>query len=260
MEVVYVKLGGSFLTLKNRPASVNYDALRATLEIFAEVQKRGVDLLAGNGGGSFAHYVVLKYRERDYRDLLVSCHKATRLLNRLLVDYLVENGIRATSIQTSAILSYDPSSNSFKVYAEPIKVLIENKIIPVVYGECVLRGNSTIAVSTEQVFELLAEVIRPKRIVLLTDVGGVYTCDPKKCTSATLINKITRDNVNEVLSFLRSSGGMDVTGGMYEKVRVVSELAFKLRAEAIITSGFDVESAVAAITGGYPERATLITP
>lgn len=260
VNVVYVKLGGSLLTVKNRPVAVNFEALSSVTKVLWEAVNSSIKLVVGNGGGSFAHYVVLKHRDRDYRDLLVWCNRSTRLLNGLVVDYLLDAGIRATSVQTSSIVYYDEDAGELRANAKVVKNLVEKGVVPVVYGECILGPDGIVVVSTERVFELLARSLSPTRVVLLTDVSGVYTCDPKKCTEASLVRKITRSNIDEVLSLLKSSEQGDATGGMYGKVKMASRLAFELGVEVVITSGLDKDAALKAIVGDEPERATIIDP
>ncbi|MEM0001154.1 MAG: isopentenyl phosphate kinase [Desulfurococcaceae archaeon] len=261
MKYVFVKIGGSFITYKSKPVSLNYSALVALKEIFRKVLDQGdLKIVAGNGGGSFAHYAVMKYNATSSNLLLVKCQEATRLLNRIVVDYLVESGIPATSVQTSVIVQYDENRGEFEVFYKPIETLLEAGIVPVVYGECVLKAGKPVVVSTEKVFELLAKRIKPSRVVLLTDVDGIYTCDPKTCPHAVLIEKITPHNISEVLKMLMQYRNADATGGVFGKVQSMSKLAMELGVEVLITSGFDVDSAVSAILGRYPDRRyTLIT-
>lgn len=259
MKCVFVKIGGSFITYKSKPVSLNYNALIALKEIFRKVLVRDdLRIVAGNGGGSFAHYTVMKYDTTSNSLLLIKCQEATRLLNRIVVDYLVENGVPATSVQTSAIIHYNENKGDFEVFYKPIEALLKTGIIPVVYGECISKTGKPIVISTEKVFELLARHVKPSRIVLLTDVDGIYTCDPKTCPHATLIRKITPQNVNEVLEMLKQHESADVTGGVFGKVRSMIKLATELSVEVLVTSGFNVDSAVSSILGGYPDRSTLI--
>ncbi|MEM2024754.1 MAG: isopentenyl phosphate kinase [Desulfurococcaceae archaeon] len=261
MSHVFVKLGGSFITHKDKPVSVNYHALKHLREIFrAVLRQQGISVLVGNGGGSFAHYTVLKYANTCNKALLVKCHESTRMLNRMIVDYLLESEILATSVQTSSIVYYDESSQDIDVFTKPVEVLLSLGIIPVVYGDCVPTLSKPIIVSTERLFELIARYIKPRRIVLLSDVGGVYTCDPKACENPVVIYRITPSNIAEVLKVLEQSKHADATGGMFTKVQYMSRLAVKLGIDVVITSGFDVESSVSAILGGEPLRGTVIAP
>lgn len=259
MKIVFVKIGGSFITYKSKPVSLNYNALAALKEVFRKILGRDdLRVVAGSGGGSFAHYTVMKYDATGNNLLLIKCQEATRLLNRIIVDYLVENGIPATSVQTSAIVHYDENKKEFEVFYKPIEVLLKAGIIPVVYGECIPKTGKPMVVSTEKVFELLARHIKPSRIVLLTDVDGIYTCDPKTCPHATLIRKITPQNASEVLEILKQYESADVTGGVFGKVQSMIKLSTELGVEVLVTSGFNVDSAVSSILGGCPDRSTLI--
>lgn len=261
MEHVFVKLGGSFITHKDRPVSINYFALKCVREIFRVVAGRqDVSILAGNGGGSFAHYTVLKHAGACSKVRLVKCQESTRILNRIVVDYLVENGILATSVQTSSIIHYDVRSRKYEVFTRPLETLMSLGVIPVVYGECIPTTGEPIIVSTEKVFELISEHIKPKRIVLLTDVSGVYTCDPKTCRDPVMIDRITPSNVAQVLEVLKQGAFVDATGGMFSKVKFMASLAERLGIQIVITSGFDVDSSINAILGGEPLRGTTIYP
>lgn len=255
-EVVFVKLGGSFITYKNKPFSINYIALKNTVEILRRTAGK-VQVLLGNGGGSFAHFVVDAYKKYDKKILLVNCHKATRTLNSIIVDYMLEHGLLVSTVQTSAIICW--GKHGIELFIEPIKHLLRNGIIPSVYGECVIDESETVRImSTEEVFSILAKYIDVSRIVLLTDVNGVHTCDPKTCASAKLIPRINRDNIDAILADLKETIYADETGSIYGKVKYMADLSQKLGIPIYITSGFNVDEAVNAILYGRVEKGTVI--
>ncbi|ADI31424.1 isopentenyl phosphate kinase [Staphylothermus hellenicus] len=255
-NVVFVKLGGSFITYKDKPYSINYAALKKTVDILSSVYGK-TRLLLGNGGGSFAHFVVEKYKMYDEKILLVNCHRATRLLNSIIVDYLLDHGLLVSTMQTSAIIY--GGKRGFVSFIKPLKYLLRNNIIPSIYGECIIDENQAVRiVSTEEVFSILAEHIKVSRIVLLTDVEGVFTCDPKRCEDAELIPRIDRNNIDTVLSRLKETMYMDETGSIYGKVKYMASLSKKLRIPVFIVSGHDVENAVNAILYGKVLRGTVI--
>lgn len=255
METVFIKVGGSFITVKNRPISIREEALNSLTKILNEVID-GYRLVLGNGGGSFAHYTVMKYRESDYSTLLVKCHQSTRMLNRIIVDYLVSEGIKATSLQTSAIVGY--RGDELIVFPEPIHQLLHLDVVPVVYGECVPSPRGVDIFSTERVFELLSPYLKPSRIVLLTDVPGVLSCDPKSCSNPELIPVINEENMEQVLANLEKAGHADATGGMKAKVETMASLSRRLGVEVYVVSGFDIDSAIDAVNGRMPQIGTLI--
>ncbi len=254
-NVVFVKAGGSFITYKDKPFTINYTALSRLVDILRNSVKH-VRILLGNGGGSFAHPVVKMLKDSDPLKLLVHCQKATRLLNKIIVDYLVDHGIDAVSLQTSAFIVEE---KGFSSWLKPLKLLLKYGVIPVVYGECIISSSSIYHVlSTEDVFALISSEVKPVRIVLLTDVDGVYTCNPYTCRDAELIKEISNKNYNEILDMIEGSGGIDVTGGIRSKVEKMMNISKKLGVPVIIVSGHNVSEAVSAITKGVVSRGTVI--
>lgn len=257
MELVFVKAGGSWITFKDKPFSVDYRALEKLAEILLRVGV-GIKVLLGHGGGSFAHPVVKSRQVYGERKTFILCHKATRTLNHILVTKLIDYGIDAVSIQTSSIILW--SNGEYKVFTEPIKQALAKGLVPVVYGDCVLDQSGYYRViSTEELFSLLARELRPKRVVYLERVDGIYTKDPMKYSDAELIPLINKENYREVLHMLGEAYGIDVTGGMKAKIERAVELARNYLVESIILSGYNVENAVKAITKGVVGRGTLIT-
>ncbi len=245
-DTVFVKLGGSFITYKDKFYSINFAALKKSVKILRGVINE-YNILLGNGGGSFAHPIVLCGEEGSI-STLVKCQEATRDLNHLIVDYLVNNGIPAVSFQTSAII-YE-GGQGLEVFVEPIKIALRNNIVPVVYGECIHSLARVFRVlSTEDVFLELSKHIKPVRVVLLTNVKGVYNRDPTKYDDAELIRIINKNNYKDVIDKISKNTSTDATGGIVSKVIKMYNLSCKIGAPIHIVSGFDVENTIRAIKG-----------
>ncbi len=258
-DLVFVKIGGSFITYKDTFWSVNYRSLMNTYRILTGALSRNNDLriLLGNGGGSFAHPVVKFFMGRGDDLLLTECWRATKTLNNIIVNYLIDHGLRVAGLQTSTLIYYD--RDGFHLSIKPIEYLLRIGVIPSVYGECIIDFMGGVKVlSTEEIFNILAEYLPVKRIVLLTDVSGVYTCDPKKCSDAKLIRIINSENIDEILNMLSSNKERDATGSIYGKVKYMAEISLKHRIPVLIVSGNNVEEAVKAISKGVISEGTII--
>jgi len=251
---VYVKLGGSFITFKDKPFSVNYVALDKIVEILQRINSTK-PLILGNGGGSFAHTVVKLYEDPLLK--IIMCQSSTRRLNSIVVDHLVNNGVKACSIQTSAIM-YE-IEDGLIVNPTPVKLALTNKFYPVLYGECIFSTKTIYRViSTEEVFTNLSKFFKPSHIVLITDVDGIYTCDPRKCSDAELIRLINRENVDSVLGKLVDQRSRDATGSVYGKVLSMTKLSRELGVKVYIVSGYRVNDVVKAINGEDDVYGTII--
>jgi len=79
-------------------------------------------------------------------------------------------------------------------------------------------------ISTETIFAYLTGLVQPARIILVGVVDGVYNADPLIHPGAVLIPKITPANIHDVNLWLSGSHGVDVTGGMFSKVRAMYDL------------------------------------
>ncbi|MEA2075769.1 MAG: isopentenyl phosphate kinase [Euryarchaeota archaeon] len=232
-NLIFVKLGGSLITEKNAPYTINYQAITRIVKELKEAidNDHHLQLLIGHGGGSFPHPVAKSFKTAEgfIQDTSIRgftlCQNAASTLNRILVDFMVDYAIDAVSIQPSACcIASDGRITDF--FTEPIEIAIENGLIPVVFGDCVfdtVRGCTI--VSTEQIFSYLSRYIQPSRVLIVGLVGGVYTADPQKDENAQFIPTIEVEKFTGIESYLGESYSVDVTGGMATKVKELIELA-----------------------------------
>jgi len=112
---------------------------------------------------------------------------------------------------------------------EAIRGALGRGLVPLLYGDVALDGTigGTI-VSTEQVLAFLARQLRPRRLIVVSDMDGVFTRDPRLDSAAERVPEITRANWDAVRLLLGGSRATDVTGGMRSKVeemvRLVQEI------------------------------------
>ena len=172
-----------------------------------------------------------------------------RVLNNLFIKIFVDSGI--------PVLPFDPLT---------IFVLKDNKIthsdttalelalkrgfVPLLYGDIVIDEEKVFSIlSGDTIISYLASKMRPEKVILCTDVDGVYENIRDK---ATLINEINEKNISSVLEKLKNSNldasVIDVTGGMYKKIEELWDLAQKGIVSYII-NGFKPTLIQAALEG-----------
>jgi isopentenyl phosphate kinase len=231
-ERVFLKLGGSLITDKTRPMFARRRVLARLAREIAEAlaARPGLRLLLGHGSGSFGHTVGERYRTREgvhspegWRGYAATARAAT-LLDHLVCDALWEAGVPVLAVPPSAsALCRDGVLVHLEV--RPIAEALRQGLVPLVYGDVALdevRGGTI--VSTEEVFAYLVPHLRPDRILLAGQVGGVYTADPHREPTARLLRRLTPAAVREVERGLGTSHGVDVTGGMWAKVQAMARL------------------------------------
>ncbi len=227
-DLIFIKLGGAAITHKSKPGKVNFSVLkRVSKEIsgFYDDYK----LLIGHGGGSFPHAVASKYDlsngietcgVRGFTEIQASAHA----LNNIVLEEFLKKKIPAISIQPSACTIMD-NGKVKKMYYEPIETLLNNGIVPIIYGDIIPdRSKGCSIASTEMLFSYLARKLKPSKIIIGTDVDGVFTEDPKK-GNGELIELIDKNNIQNILKNIKPTISNDVTGGMYHKVKELYKLS-----------------------------------
>ena len=224
--VVFLKLGGSLITDKTRAYTAHHGTIaRLAGEVRQALDTAGnLKLLIGHGAGSFGHWAARPYGTRQgvhtpaqwrgYAEVAA----AARRLNGIVTDAFVEGGVPVLSMQPSASSRcHDGTLKHLDTY--PIRTALAHGLVPLVYGDVsfdTVRGG-TIA-STEDIFLFLADELPPSRILLLGEVPGVL--DP----GGAVIPHITPGDLPALQGTLSGSGGVDVTGGMRDKVARMVEL------------------------------------
>ncbi len=230
LGLTFVKLGGSVITDKTTADTLRPDNLaRLAGEIKtaldqADAEGRNLAVLLGHGGGSFAHFPARQYKVPDAQAWrgYAETHAAAARLNQHVAAACLAAGLTAVAYQPSAsALARD--GQLFYLETDPLRALLQAGGLPIVYGDAILddmRG-FTIA-STEQLFVYLARSddlpLRPRRIILVGEVGGVFSADPLRQSDARLIPTINAANLERVRGMLGGSRGVDVTGGMLTKI------------------------------------------
>lgn len=226
-ELVFVKLGGSLITDKQHYQTARPSVIkRVAQEIAAaRAQKPELQLVIGHGSGSFGHYAAEKYHVRagnlpDWFGYAETSADVQRL-DQLVVEALLVAGVPVVPLQPSASASCRTGELQY-LRLEPITALLEHRAVPMVYGDVAvdeLQGCTII--STEMIFSYLVRHLHPQRIVLAGDVDGVYNADPLGNPQAQLITEISAANYPQIEAVLGGSAGVDVTGGMASKVRLM---------------------------------------
>jgi len=242
--LIILKLGGSVITKKGaKEPTIDYDNLN---RISAEIASSSFDkLIIVHGAGSYGHPFAKEYEigspiknEGDLANKKIGfciTQSWVKKLNTIVCDSLRENGVLAVSIQPSSFII----TNNKRIYncdLDLINKYLEMGFVPVIYGDVVVDLDESIKIcvlSGDQIIRHFGENLKPERVILGSDVDGIYTKDPKKYEDAELMSTVTscEDLVTE------GSLNVDVTGGMNGKLLELIELA-ELEVESeIINAG-----------------------
>ncbi|MEM2722607.1 MAG: isopentenyl phosphate kinase, partial [Thermoplasmata archaeon] len=100
------------------------------------------------------------------------------------------------------------------------------------YGDVILDPKKGMGIcSGDQIAFHLSKSLKPKRVIFVTDVDGIYNKNPKIFSNARLIENLTSDQIVEF-----EGNVPDVTGSMEGKLRVMRAIA-KLGIDVIVING-----------------------
>jgi isopentenyl phosphate kinase len=241
MNLVFIKLGGSLITDKNKPFSEDLKIIkRLASEIHKARQKTNMLFIVGHGGGSYPHVPAKKFKtaqgvlgKESYQGIAEVQDAAARL-NRIVVHELINAGENTVSFSPSSFMIAKDGEIK-KAFLDPLLRLLDFGMLPVVYGDVLLdlKMGCSIA-STEKILNFLAfklkDKFKVKRVIHCGKTNGVY--DRKGKT----ITKINTKNFGKVRAEIGSSYGIDVTGGMLHKVEESLVLA-KVGIPSVIING-----------------------
>lgn len=266
-ERVFVKLGGSIITDKQRPFTPRREVIeRLALEFKAALEAcPGLCIVLGHGSGSFGHVVGDRYRVRQGIAAgqswwgYAATGAAAAQLDRIVADTFLAVGVPVLTVQPSATARCR-DGQLVEMDVHPIREALRHGLVPLIYGDVALdeeRGGTI--VSTEQIFAYLAQHLRPGRMVLVGEVDGVYDDDPLANPQAVRIPRITPGDLQSLQTQLGASHGVDVTGGMLAKVREMVDLVAQGSTGSVhLISGERKGALTRALQGGAAGEGTLI--
>lgn len=170
-----MKVGGS---LAEDPASLR--ALCKELERLA--RKHGILMVPG--GGRFADCV----REIDYR-----LHLSDTVAHKMAILAMDQFGLLLTDILTNARTVYTLEGAKKLSEAGTLPILLPSRLM---FQKDPLKHSWDI--TSDSIAACIAGLLHVKKLILVTDVDGVFTSDPKKDLNAKLRGKLS---ANELLSW-----------------------------------------------------------
>ena len=237
---VVLKLGGSVITEKDRPETVDDAALDAAVQAIAVA---GTDrLVLVHGGGSFGHAAAADHGVSDAegtRDAAAvnEIHAAMGRLNREVGRRLVDAGVPAVPVRPLSCALRD-GDGSLYLAAQPVAALLDEGFVPVLHGDVVAHaGRGATVLSGDEIVAALAGPLAADRVGLCSTVPGVLDADGE------VLDRIA--SIDDAAGALGGSEATDVTGGMAGKVRTL----LRLEAPAQV---FGPDALRAFLAGGSP--------
>jgi isopentenyl phosphate kinase len=215
-----VKLGGSVVTEKDQPETVDDETLDRVGAAIGEAITREspTDLVVVHGGGSFGHHHAAAHGVSTTdgthdTTAIRAIHRAMVTLNDAVLDALAEHGVDGVPVHPLSCALYE-SGDALSVPTSHVSCMLSEGFVPVLHGDVITheRKGATV-VSGDDIVAALARSLSATRVGLCSTVPGVLD------DNGDVIPTITA--YEDVATTLGASEATDVTGGMARKVQTL---------------------------------------
>jgi isopentenyl phosphate kinase len=214
-----LKLGGSVITRKEEPETVDDAALRTVAEAVGTAVGDGADeLVLVHGAGSFGHYhadrhgVTTTAGTRDAAAVR-EVHDAMTALSAVVCRELGARGVPVVPVRPLSAATRDDAGR-LSLSTGAVRTMLEEGFVPVLHGDLVAHeGEGATVLSGDEVVVALAADLDADRLGLCSAVPGVLD------ENRAVIDRI--DEFERAAAALGGSDATDVSGGMGAKVRTL---------------------------------------
>ncbi len=219
-DAVVLKLGGSLITRKDRPETLDDEALAAACDAIADAldEEEISRLVVVHGGGSFGHHYASEHGVSTTTgthdpNAVTEIHSAMTTLNRAVISRLQERGVPAVPVHPlSASARPKGVDGDLDLPMSATATLLAEKFVPVLHGDGVATAEAGVTVvSGDELVVELATGLDARRVGVCSTVPGVLDDD------GSVIPAI--NSFESVADVLGESESTDVSGGMAAKVR-----------------------------------------
>lgn len=203
-DLVILKLGGSLITIKDEPKTINQERIRSIGKILANSNKK---IILVHGGGSFGHYFAKIYglstkKIKADSEAVCKIRHAMHELNSLVTKELMTVKFFTYSFPPCTITN----GKSLYPYAKTLlTTLLNNGLSPLTFGDVILEGEDALILSGDVIVELIAKEMKPKVVIFALVVDGLL--DKPNGSLINIVNPLNPPNV-------KFDSQKDATGGM----------------------------------------------
>lgn len=237
---ILIKLGGSLITDKSEAKSFRREIVSRIARQVARLRAldQNIPIVIGHGSGSFGHFEAKKYStiegvsSDEERLGFARVGAVAAELSLLVQNEFLAAGLPTMRFQPSSMM-VSSAGRLRSLDSRALSLALDQRLIPLIHGDIALdeRIGGTI-ISTESLFAHLVQPLGVTRIILLGEVEGVLNHHGE------LLSRIRPSSLETVRSALAGSGGIDVTGGMLQKVEtMIALIGERPSLEVIIADG-----------------------
>ncbi len=132
-------------------------------------------------------------------------------------------------------------------FSNTLNRLLELGALPIINENDTVSTKEIVIGDNDTLAAIVAESVRADKLILLSDIDGLYTADPHKDPNARLIHRVTKIDEN-LIALAGGSNGSQGTGGMVTKLQA-AQICLNCNCEMVIANGNDPMNLYAILDG-----------
>ena len=232
-QCLVVKIGSSLLT--NNGTGLDRVAIAGWVEQIAALKQLNKQMLLVSSGAIAEGLQRLGWKRRPH-----ALHElqAAAAVGQMGLVQVYESCFREHGLATAQILLTHDDLAERKRYLNArstLRTLLALNVIPVINENDTVVTDEIKFGDNDTLGALVTNLIEADALIILTDQAGLYTADPRKDTTATLVQQATA-GLPELEQMAGGAGSQFGKGGMLTKI-IAAKRAARSGAHTVIVSG-----------------------
>ena len=242
---IVIKIGTS--TLAHSTGHLNIRRVEELCKVISDIKNAGNQVIVVSSGaiGMGVGKLGLLERPKD-----IPTKQAAAAVGQCELMYIYDklfseyNHTVAQLLITGEDVENDTRHSNF---SNTLARLMELDVIPIINENDTVATKEIVIGDNDTLAAIVAQSVKADRLVLLSDIDGLYTADPHVDPNAKLIQKITKVD-DEVLALAGVSKSNLGTGGMVTKLEA-AKICLSCGCDMIIANGNDPQNLYAIMDG-----------
>ncbi len=132
-------------------------------------------------------------------------------------------------------------------FSNTLNRLLELGALPIINENDTVSTREIVIGDNDTLAAIVAESVKADKLILLSDIDGLYTADPHKDPEAKLIHRVSKID-EDLIALAGGSNGNQGTGGMVTKLQA-AQICVSCGCEMVIANGNDPMNIYAILDG-----------
>ena len=245
MTRIVIKLGSSVVA--DDEGALRVDVLEGVCDVLAEAHRAGSEVIVVTSGAIARGMRVMNLPQRptSVGALQAASAVGQGKLYRVYDELLRERGVTSAQL---LLTFFDMSARTHYLNArQTLRTLLEWRVLPVINENDTTATDEISFGDNDFLAAQVAVLIAADQLILLTDIDGLYTADPRLYPDARIVGEISDFDALEELEIGHTTSPLG-SGGMRSKV-VAAEMATAAGIATVICNGTRREALAAVLAG-----------